>query len=92
MKKYIVGQEEQCLYACKTRADAEELILLLTEEAIYINWLWGCNSTNYAYQTPKEYINWLTRYQDSYFNHTSKWSWMLQRYGIYYWIEEVEEI
>ena len=92
MKKYIIGLEEQCLYACKTRADAEELILALTEEDIYKDWLSTCGSTYYVYQSPKEYMDWQTRYQDSYFNHTTKWSWILQRHGTCYWIDEVEEI
>ena len=60
MKKYVIGHEEQCLFVCKTRTNAEEIILSLAEENVYENWFvdnctdiwWG----ERTYQAPAEYI------------------------------------
>ena len=38
MKKYVIGYDEQCLFICRTRADAEEMILSIAEEKVYKNW------------------------------------------------------
>jgi hypothetical protein len=48
MTKYVVGYEEWCLFVCKTRADAEEMVLSLAEENLYENWLMdNCTDTRW---------------------------------------------
>ena len=60
MKKYVIGHEEQCLFVCKTRSDAEEIILSIAEDNVYKNWcIDNCADIWFEeipYQTPAEYI------------------------------------
>ena len=60
MKKYVIGYEEQCFLVCKSRADAEEIILSIAEENVYEEWLAdNCDSfwcKDNPYQSPFEYI------------------------------------
>lgn len=89
MTKYVVGYEEQCLFICKTRADAEEMILSFAEENIYENWFMD-NCTKWGdrpYETPAEYII------DNGKNcpEVSTWAWALYSFSSGYWIDEVEE-
>lgn len=91
VKKYVIGHEEQCLFICKTLADAEEIILSIAEENVYENWyldncanIWWRNS----YTDPAEYIaNNGKNYQK-----ISAWAWALYSFSSDYWIDEVEEI
>ena len=92
MKKYVIGYDEQCLFICKTRADAEECILSIAEENIYENWyiencahIWRREK---SYCTPAEYISKNSKNcQES-----NKWAWVLYVFSAGYWIDEVEEL
>jgi len=91
MKKYVIGHEEHCLFICKTRADAEEILLSIAEENIYENWLinncsifWG---NNRPYYSPFEYIS--KNGEDS---DISNWAWALYSFSSTFWIEEVIEL
>jgi hypothetical protein len=91
MKKYVICHEEECLFICKTRADAEEIILSLAEESVYENWYvdncadaWG----NTSYSTPFKYI---FRNGENY-RKMSAWAWALYSFSSAYWIDEVEEL
>ena len=90
MKKYVVGYEEQCLFICNTRADAEELILAFVEEDLYYDWLL-CNDWDKNYVTPLGHI--------ARINGDSWWKWNISLYAYAllvfsqgYWIDEIEEI
>ena len=92
MKKYVIGHEEQCLFICKTRTDAEEIILSIAEENVYENWyldnctdIWWGNRTSL---TPAEYI---ARNGENY-QKVSAWAWALYSFSSAYWIDEVEEL
>ena len=92
MKKYVIGHEEECLFICKTRTDAEEIILSIAEENVYENWY----VDNYAniwreerpYKTPAEYI---ARNGKNY-QKISAWARALYSSSSAYWIDEVEEL
>ena len=91
MKKYVIGYEEQCLFICKTRADAEEIILSIAEENIYENWLinncsifWGNNG---PYYSPSKYISKNGENID-----IDNWAWALYVFSSGVWIEEVIEL
>ena len=92
MKKYVIGYEEQCFLVCKSRANAEEIILSIAEENVYENWFvdncyrFWCN--NNPYQSPAEYI---ARNGENY-QKVSAWAWALYSFSSAYWIDEVEEI
>ena len=92
MRKYVIGYEEQCLLVCKSRADAEEIILSIAEENIYENWFVDnccCFWRNDApYRSPAEYI---ARNGENY-QKVSAWAWALYSFSSAYWIDEVEEI
>lgn len=91
-KKYVIGHEERCLFVCKTRTDAEEIILSIAEENVYENWY----SYNYSslwygklpYQTPAEYI--ATNSEN--YPKIDAWAWALYSFSSAYWIDEVEEL
>ena len=92
MKKYVIGHEEQCLFVCKSRADAEEIILSIAEENVYENWytdnctnIWWTKNT---YETPAEYI---ARNGKNY-PKISAWAWALCSFSSAYWIDEAEEL
>ena len=92
MKKYVIGHEEESLFVCKTRTDAEEIILSIAEETVYENWyldnctdIWCSNRSNL---TPAEYI---ARNGENY-QEISAWAWALYSFSFAYWIDEVEEI
>ena len=91
MKKYVIGYEEQCLFICKTRADAEEIILSIAEENIYENWFMdNCSSiwwNDRPYQSPFEYISKNGENSD-----ISDWAWTLYSFSSSVWIEEVIEL
>lgn len=82
MKKYVIGYDEQCLFICKTRADAEEMILSIAEENAYENWyIDNCADIfleERPYQIPAEYI--------------TPWALALRNFSSAYWIDEVEEL
>lgn len=92
MKKYVVGYEEQCWFICKTRADAEEMILSIVEENMYEDWY----SYNYSsiwhgklpYETPAEYI--ATNREN--YRQMSALAWALYSCSSGHWIDEVEEL
>ena len=92
MKKYVICHEEECLFICKTRADAEEIILSLAEESVYENWyldncadMWG----NTSYSAPFKYI---FRNGKNCRKMISAWAWALYSFSSAYWIDEVEEL
>ena len=92
MKKYVIGREEQCLFICKARTDAEEMILSIAEESIYENWYLD-NCTNIwweerSYETPAEYI----AKNGKNYQKVSAWAWALYSFSSEYWIDEVEEL
>lgn len=83
----MVGYEEQCLMICKTRTDAEEMLLSLIEENVYENWFYD----NFfgrvkEYITPAEFI----KNNDE--NKISNWGWTLYNFSEGHWIDEVEEL
>ena len=92
MKKYVIGYEEQCLYICKTRTDAEEIILSIAEETVYENWyLDNCANiwwNEKPYKTPAEYI----ANNGKNYHKASVWAWTLYNFSSDYWIDEVEEL
>ena len=92
MTRYVVGYEEQCLCICKTRADAEEIILSIAEENIYENWFMdNCSNiwwSEHPYKTPAEYIAKNGKNNPE----ISAWAWALYSFSSAYWIEEVEEL
>ncbi len=91
MKKYVVCHEEQCMSICKTRADAEEIILSLAEETVYENWyLDNCTDIwrDRPYSTPLEYIS----NNGGNYRKMSTWAWALYSFSSGYWIDEVEEL
>ena len=92
MKKYVIGYEEQCLFICKTRIDAEEMMLSIAEESVYENWyIYNCTNiwwNERSYKTPAEYI---ARNGENY-QKVSAWAWALYCFSSGYWIDEVEEL
>lgn len=92
MTKYVVGYEEQCLFICKTRTDAEEMVLSFVEENVYENWLMD-NCTDIwwkdrPYETPAEYI--IDNGKN--YQKISAWGWALYSFSSGFWIDEVEEL
>ena len=91
MKKYVIGHEKRCLFVCKTRSEAEEIILSIAEDNVYENWcIDNCADIWFEeipYQTPAEYI------AKNGENHQeiSAWAWTLYNFSLEYWIDEVEE-
>jgi hypothetical protein len=92
MKKYVIGHEEQCLFICKTRTDAEEIVLSIVEEDIYEDWyinnctnIWWGDKSNL---TPAEYI---AEHGKNY-QKISACAWSLYSFSTAYWIDEVEEL
>ena len=94
MKKYVIGHEEQCLVICKSRADAEEMILSIAEENIYENWFEdSCSNlwwSNHPYKSPFEFI--ANNGKNKPNENMSDWAWALYSFSSAYWIDEVEEI
>ena len=92
MKKYVIGYEEQCLFICKTLADAEEIIFSIAEENVYENWyLDNCSSIWWgerSYKAPAEYI----AKNGKNYQQVSAWAWALYSFSSAYWIDEVEEL
>ena len=92
MKKYVIGYEERCLFICKSRSDAEEIILSIAEENVYENWYFdNCADAwwdDKPYESPSEYI------ADNGENYPeiSAWAWALYSFSSGYWIDEVEEL
>ena len=91
MKRYVIGHEEQCLFVCKTRSEAEEIILSIAEDNVYENWcIDNCADIWFEeipYQTPAEYI---AKNGENY-PKISAWAWALYSFSSEYWIDEVEE-
>jgi hypothetical protein len=92
MTKYVVGYEEWCLFVCKTRADAEEMVLSLAEENLYENWLMdNCTDTRWEdrpYETPAEYIASYGKNYDEMGAH----AWALCFNSESFWVAETEEL
>ena len=92
MTKYVVGYEEWCFYVCKTRADAEEMVLSLAEENLYENWLVDNHSDtrweDRPYETPAEYIASYGKYSPE----GSAYARALYCNSEFYWVAETEEL
>lgn len=95
MKKYVVGYDDFCCFVCSSRADAEELVLSLTEGNLYRNWLNdNCHpqySRTHNYETPAEYVA-TNSINKPYMLFTTNEAWNLYMYGEGYWIDEVLEV
>lgn len=94
MKKYVIGCEEHCLMICKTRADAEEMILSIAEENVYENWATDNCCDIYwnerPYQSPAEFV--ARNGENRWWENMSDWAWTLYSFSSEYWIDEVEEL
>lgn len=94
MKKYVIGCEEFCYFVCSSLADAEEMILSITEESLYENWLYNnCHpqySRTHNYETPAEYIATNSIHKSRGFITNEAWNLCMYCEG--YWIDEVLEV
>lgn len=66
---YLVCSVFQNVFVCDDLADAEEMVLSLTEEDAYENFIWACR---YYSKTLETYINSLRFEKEKYDKHNKK--------------------